>query len=265
MHGNDTLGRHDADPVLSQAMSQVLEKVRELRKSILEAAVSDEHSWFRNLLLGILNCALLDYESVEAGVQKSICLAAWGSRNLLELKVIATYVLASEKNANDFKSDLLIDAKEFYEAVTKSHEATHTRLLSMMSEAAEQEEGLMKEVFAEASQREAERGPQTQASDTEAAMYRQIMSEFGLTKNAKSKRASQIARLIQAEADFDPMFKICSKIMHRTALSIASRNIRGSLDAAIPLLSYRSASDLVSIWDSIKKYIEEKGLRPPEN
>jgi uncharacterized repeat protein (TIGR03803 family) len=88
------------NPVMSQAMSQALENVRELRKSILGAAIPDEHIWFRNLLLGIVNCALLDYESVELGVQKSICLAALGSRNLLELKVIATYVLASEKNVN---------------------------------------------------------------------------------------------------------------------------------------------------------------------
>lgn len=265
MHGNDAFGGHGADPVMSQAMSQALEKVRELGKSILEAAVSDEHVWFRNLLLGILNCALLDYKSVEIGVQKSMYLAAWGSRNLLELKVIATYVLASEKNANDFKRDLLIDTKEFYEAVTKSHKASHTRLLSMMSEAAEEEEGLMKEIFAEANQREAERGPQTQASEREAAVYKQIMSEFGLKQDAKPKRASQIARLIQEEADFDPMFKICSKIMHRTALSIASSTMRGSLDAAIPFLSNRGASGLLSIYNSINKYIEEKGLRPPEN
>ena len=46
------------------------------------------------MLLGILNCALLDYYSVETGTKKSIYLAAWGRRNLLELKVITTYVLS---------------------------------------------------------------------------------------------------------------------------------------------------------------------------
>ncbi len=265
MPGNDAFGGHDADPVMSQAMSQALEKVRELAERILKATVSDEHIWFRNLLLGILNCALLDYKSVEIGTQKSIYLAAWGSRNLLELKVIATYVLASEKNTNDFKRDLLIDTKEFWEALTKSHEETHTRLLSMMSEAAEREEGPMKEIFGEASRREAERGPQTQASEAEASMYKQIMSEFGLKQDARPKKASQIARLIRQEADFNPMFKICSKIMHRTALSIASTTMHGSLDAAIPFLCNRGASDLLSIYDSINKHIEEKGLRPPEN
>jgi hypothetical protein len=261
MNRSDASGGNDAD----QAMSHALEKVRELSRSILEATVCDEHVWFRNLLVGILNCALLDYKSVEIGVQKSIYLAAWGSRNLLELKVIATYVLASEKNAADFKNDLLIDTKEFYEAVTKSHKATHRRLVSMMSEAAEQEEGLTKELFGKASEEEAERGPQTQASESEAAIYKQLMSEYGLEQNAKPKRASQIARLIREEEDFDPMFKICSKVMHRTALSIASSTMRGSLDAAIPFLSNRSASDMLSIYDSIHKYFEERGVQPPGN
>jgi hypothetical protein len=36
-------------------------------------------------------------------------LAAWGTRNLLELKVVTKYVLESGKNANDFKIDLVFD------------------------------------------------------------------------------------------------------------------------------------------------------------
>lgn len=265
MNANDAVGGDDVDTVVSRGLSQVLEKVRDLRKTILEVPVSDAHVWFRNLLLGILNCALLDYKSVEIGVEKSSYLAAWGCRNLLELKVIATYVLASEKNAHDFQNDLLIDAKEFYEAVTKSHEATQTQLLSMLSEAAEQEEGHMKEVLEEASRKEAERGPQTEATKTAASVYEQMMSDFGVKKDARPKRASDIARLIKVEADFNPMFKVCSKIMHRTALSIASSTMPASLDEVNPFLRNRSASDLLMIYDSISKHVEKKGLRPPEN
>jgi hypothetical protein len=129
MSGTYPSGGHDADTVKSEAVVKVLEKVRELSKVIMEAKVRDEHDWFRNLLLGILNCALHDYKSVEIGAQKSVYLMAWGTRNLLELKVIAAYVLASEKNATAFRADFLIDLKEFFEAVTRSQEAT-TRSLS---------------------------------------------------------------------------------------------------------------------------------------
>lgn len=261
MSGSDSSGSSGVD----QAMSQALEKVRELGKSILEAAVDDAHVWFRNLLLGILNCALLDYRSVTIGLQKSIHLAAWGSRNLLELRVITTYVLASEGNANDFKNDLLIDAKEFYEAVSKSHRASHLKLVAMLSDMAESEEGPMKEVLAEACRRESERGPQTEASDSEAKTYKEFMANYGLKENVRPKRASEIAGLIRQKADFDPMFKICSKIMHRTALSIASSTMRGSLDEAIPFLSSAAACDLLSIYGSIDKHFGERGVQPPES
>lgn len=248
-----------------EAMSQAVEKVRQLCRSIQEATANDEEMWFRNLLLGILNCALLDYPSVEIGAQKSIYLAAWGRRNLLELKVITSYVLASESNAIDFKNDLIIDAKEFYEAITKSHQASHKKLITTLSEMSKQEETPMKEILEQALRKEAERGPQTCATDSEGAMYKQLIVDFGLKENAKPKRVSEIARLISQNEDFDPMFKICSKIMHRTVLSIASSTAPGSLDEAIPFLSSSSACDLLSIYEAINEHLRERGVRPPEN
>ena len=218
------------------------------------------------MLCGILNCALVDYKSVEIGVQKSVYLAAWGSRNLLELKMITEYVLASEENAIDFKNDLFIDAKEFFEAVTNRHKASHRKLVSMLSEMAEQsEEAPEKRIFLEAHRRESDCGPQTEGSDSEAETYKQLMADYGLKENAKPKRVNEIAGLIRQKEDFDPMFKICSKIMHRTALSIASSTVRGSLDPVIPLLSSSGASDLLSIYESINKYFGENGVRPPQN
>ena len=60
------------------------------------------------------------------------------------------------------------------------------------------------------------------------------------------------------------MFKICSKIMHRTALSIASSRICGSLDEMIPFLSSSASCDLLSIYESINKHVGERGVQPPE-
>lgn len=120
----------------------------------------------------------------------------------------------------------------------------------------------MKELLQTASQEEAERGPQTQPSESEVAMYEQLMSEYGVKQDDKPKRASHIAERMREKEGFDPMFKICSKIIHRTALSIASSTTRGSLDAAIPLLLSRGTSELLSIYGGIHKYVEETAFVP---
>ena len=257
----------DADGAdnLEEAMSRAIGKVHGLRKSILEAPVVEGHSWFQNILVGILNCALLDHKSVETGIHESVPLAAWGLRNLLELRVITEYVLASEKNANDFKNDLMIDAKELYEAFSKSHQASHAKLIVALSEMAEQAEGTMKEVLAEALRQESARGPQTTDTDSEAEAYKKLMVDFGLRDNAKPKKASEIARQMSQNENFDPKFKICSKIMHRTVLSIASSTIPGSLDEASRFLSLSADGELLSIYGAISNYVEERGVRPPEN
>ena len=247
------------------AMSWAVEKVRRLYRSIQGATANEEEVWFRNLLLGILHCALLDYYSVEIGAKKSVYLAAWGRRNLLELKVITTYVLASESNAIEFRNDLVIDAKEFYEALTKHHQASHKNLIAMLSEMSEREENPIKSILEQALRKETEHGPETDATDAEAATYKQLMVDFGLPENAQPKRASGIARLISQGEDFDPMFKICSKIMHRTVFSIASSITPGSLDATIPFLSSSSVCDLLSIYGSIDEHFKKRGIRPPEN
>ena len=191
------------------AMSEAVGKVRQLCQTIQEASANDEGVWFRNLLAGILRCALLDYYSVEIGAKKSVYLAAWGRRNLLELKVITTYVLASESNAVEFRNDLVVDAKEFYEALTKSHRASHKALLSLLSEMSEREEGAPKGMLERVLRKEADGGPDTSATESAAAMYKQLMIDFGLKENAKPHRASDIARRISESEDFDPMFKIC--------------------------------------------------------
>jgi hypothetical protein len=181
------------------------------------------------------------------------------------LRVIATYVLASESNAIDFRNDLVIDAKEFHEAMSKHHKASHKKLLALLGELAAQEKGPLKAALEQVLRKETAQGPQTGATDSETAIYKQLMLDFGLQENAKPKRVSKIARLIEEEEDFDSMFKICSKIMHRTVLSIASSTAPGSLDAAIPFLSSSSASDLLSIYELIDQHFKKRGVRPPTN
>jgi hypothetical protein len=246
-----------------EAMLWAVEKVRDLRRSIQKATGKVEEGWFGNLLLGILNCALLDYYSLNLGAEKSVYLAAWARRNLLELKIITTFVLESKDNASRFRSELVIDAKEFYEAMTKHHRASHKKLLSMLSDMSQTEKNPVKEMLQQALQKELGRGAETSATDSEAAIYSRLMVDFGLEETAKPKRTSQIARLINQSEDFDPMFKICSKIMHRTAMSIASTVTQASLDAVIPLLSNSGSNDLLTIYGLIDRHFKKRGIRSP--
>jgi hypothetical protein len=253
-----------ADEEIREAMSQAVEKVRELHRNVQAAPTKDDEEWFRNLLLGILTCALLDYYSVKIGAEKSVYLLAWACRNLLELKVTATFAVESEKNAIDLKGDLIIDAKEFYELLTKHHQASHKKVLVELAAFAEQEEGPVKVALEEALRRESQLGPRTSETDAEAAAYRQLMIEMSLSPDAKAKRSGQLARLLKQSEEFDPMFRVCSKIMHRTMMSIAASITPGSLDAVIPLLPTVSENSLLAIYGSIDEHFKVRGVQLPE-
>ena len=217
------------DKEIEQAIQKSVEKVEQLALTIRDTSVGDEDAWYRNLLLGILNSALLDFRYLQIGEkQYSPYLAAWSCRNLLELKVIATYVLASADNAKTFKNDFVVDAKEFYEAISKRHRATHPKLIAAWQAGMQEFEGDERRALEAGLQREIERGPQTQETDEETEAYRKLMDEFGISPKSKPMRSGQIAKLISQNEEFDPMFKVCSKIMHRTAYRLlrAQRRVR---------------------------------------
>lgn len=256
MH-RDNLG----DPT-ALAMAQALGRIESLYKSIHTAQVNDDDRWFQNLLCGILSSALIDYDFLDRGIQESVYLAAWSTRNLLELKTITEYVLGSNHNAIAFKDDLVIDAKEFYEALSNHHKATHEALVAMLLEVADHENSPNKELFMEAHRREIKQGPQTAETDAEAAAFKQLMGEYGMNDKAKPKHTSAIAEILEQRAAFQPLFKICSKIMHRTTLSIASTNEPHSLDSIKPFLENAGAFQLLAIYAAIKAHYDVRGARP---
>jgi hypothetical protein len=253
------------DKEIDEAISKAVEKVEHLALAIRDTSALDEYMWYRNLLLGILNSALLDYRYTQIGAkQKSPYLAAWSCRNLLELKVIATYVLTSTENAKSFKNDFVVDVKEFYEGISQRHKAMHPKLIAAWGGAIQDFQGPLRSAMEAGLKREIERGPQTETTDEEAASYRQLMTEFGISANAKPKRSGEIARLISQSEEFDPMFKVCSKIMHRTALSIAASTTRGALDEIIPLLASTAAGELLSIHELMDQHFQRRGVQLPE-
>src|SRR5689334_14683403 len=121
-----------------------------------------------------------------------------------------------------FHAEGIVDAKEFYNALSMSAVSTHARLMAAFAEEAERE-GPLKPVWEEALRRQSESGAQTEHSDAEATIYKRLLTDLGMS-DVRPQRVSKIAGQLRPELkqEFDPIFKICSKLMHRTALSISS-------------------------------------------
>ncbi len=225
---------------------------------------SDADDWFRNLLYGILKCSLSDYASVLDGVKRSMYEAAWGKRNLVELRVITQYVLASRANAEEFRHQLVHDMHQFYRALAKFQELGHRELIAGLTEIA-QEAGPLQQQFQDVVKKHVERGAQNQHLNEEAESYRQVLKELGL-EAASFKRTRQMAAE-QGEAikdELDAINTICSKLLHRTALSIASATRDDSVAELGPLLSTSGFSDVLLIYDAIKKHVGKFGLHPSD-
>ncbi len=252
-----------ADDEIEKAKAQLIRDVAAQRQAIAETAATDDDVWFRNLLVALLNSTLQDYRSVEIGTAKLIPLAALGRRNLLELRVITAFVLESETNARTFQIDLLIDAKELHEALSREHAATHKKYIAELAAYVETLSGPMRDVFEAALQAERQKRLDTSSTDSEAQMFKGLLDEMGVSAERKPKKSSRIAELIGQKEDLDPMFKICSKLMHRTALSIASTNLKGSLDEINSSLLTSALSDVIAISNSIKFHVDNVGVRPP--
>lgn len=72
-----------SDDEIEAAFAKALADMQDLANRIGALPADSEQVWFRNLLFGILNCALHDHHNVRIGLQKYVPLAAWGTRNLL--------------------------------------------------------------------------------------------------------------------------------------------------------------------------------------
>ena len=90
------------------------------------------------------------------------------------------------------------------------------------------------------------------------------MSEFDIRGNQQPQMHGSLAREVQRNEDFGPLNKICSKITHRTAFSIASSTVQGSLDEVIPFLSNVADSEILSIYGMINDYVRDNGVQPPK-
>jgi len=182
----------------------------------------------------------------------------------MELRVITQYVLASRANAEEFRHQLAHDLRQFYGALAKFQELGHRQVVAGLAELAEQA-GPMQSQFQGVLKKHVERGSQNQHLEAEAESYRQVLKELGL-ETAPFKRTRQMAA-DQGEAiqdELEAINTICSKLLHRTALSIASATRHDSVTELGPSLSTSSFSDVLLIYDAIKKHIQRYGCHPPD-
>jgi hypothetical protein len=244
-----------------QATLMVVQDIIELSQKLLDSKLADEKVWFRNLLLGILNSAQRDYRSVEIGVKKSPYLAAWGARNLLELRVITAFVVRSEQNALEFKGDFASDLAEFWTAVIKTSVASHPQLVKIMRELAA-DAGSMEEAFLKAASEEQERGAPITEPRGEAAAIKQVMNESSIDRDRTPRPIKEMAKEVGLIDIYGPRSKMYSKLVHPTALSIASSTTAGGLDALTPLFECQAGTDLLMIYSSVKDHVDAHGIAP---
>ena len=98
-----------------------------------------------------------DYKPVEVGVKNSPYLAAWGARDLLELRVIAACIGKSEANARDFQVDFVCDNAEFWTSVIKNTVVTHREVVKLVRELSASS-GVMEETLLNAAKEEERKG-----------------------------------------------------------------------------------------------------------
>ena len=149
----------EADVSLEEAIAQVVARMVKLAHDLARTKVHEDHDWFRNMLVGILISTYQNYQAVLAGVPQQPTLACWGARNLLELRVITTYVLRSLDNAVDFIDDLAADTREFWENIGKVGRFTHNELITEMRATAMGEDGPLKSLLLRKATEEEQAGP----------------------------------------------------------------------------------------------------------
>ena len=153
---------------------------------------------------------------------------------------------------------------ELNEALNNHHRAMHRRMLAELAAYITQLPEPYGNAVAEHVEKEAKKGPDTSGTDAEADIFRQLLAEMGIDEKRKPMMTSGkkgIADRIGQLDEFSPMFKICSKLMHRTALSVASENTIGGLDAVALVLKDSAFMDLVAISNLIKAHVKNLGFR----
>ena len=253
----------EADNSLEEAIALAVMRMVKLRHDLARTKVHDDYDWFRNMLVGILISAHENYQTVLASVPQKPTLACWGARNLLELRVITTYVLRSQDNALDFIDDLAADTREFWENIAEAERFTHNELVAEIRATALQEDEPIKSLLLSKAMQYEQAGPRLEGPERELRKAKQIMTAFGVNPTRRPKQGSAIAREVKESARYGPRYKVLSKVVHPTSLSIAALTSEGSLDELMPLISSDAQAHMLAIFYAIEDHLATHGFGWP--
>lgn len=182
--------------------------------------------WFRNLLIALFEGLLREYRSLSVGVKKSPPLLAWACRNMLELNVIAKYVLLSESNAKEFVDDWIIDDLEVFESFRswmKFHGATTVEI------------------------------------DKIIVNFQALKQDQGVTRK-KYLRTKDMAGTVNFSEEYEHVNKVTSKMVHPTAFSVLAPG--GKYGVLTPILFNNGVRFGVEAYAAIKKHVSVHGVVP---
>jgi hypothetical protein len=159
-----------------------------------------------------------NYQAVQAGVPQTPTLACWGARNLLELRVITTYVLRSLDSAVDLIDDLAADTREFWESMAKVGRFTHKELIAEMRATAMRENEPLKSLLLRKATEDEQAGPKLHGPESEPTKATKMMTAFGVDPARKPKQGSPIARAVKESDRYGPHYKCSPRsfIPHRS-------------------------------------------------
>lgn len=144
-----------------------------------------------------------------------------------------------------------------------SSEFVHKKLVAEMRALANSQSDPLKSALLEKANEMERSGPDLTGPVEEIETYRKLMEDFDVDPKRRPSQGSKIAAMVNESEMFKPRFKIHSKIVHPTALSIAATTTANSLDALMPLIQSEAFTDLLTIFYGIKQHVDAHGIGWP--
>jgi hypothetical protein len=251
------------DVSIEEATETVVNRMVDYTQVLRTMPVPEKLDWFRKMLVGILAATFKNYKAAQAVVPDLHAFSCWGARNLLELRVIAAYVLASSENAAEFMDDLGADVREFWEAMMKAEEFTHNELVAQKRAFAEEQTEPLRSLLMKKVDEDEKAGPNTAGPAAELDEVRKLTVALGGDLKRKPRQGSVIASLVSESARYGPRYKVLSKVVHPTAMSIAQGITPGGIDALMPLVRNQATSDMLAIFYAIENHVKAHGIGWP--
>jgi hypothetical protein len=195
-------------------------------------AAPTSNLWFQEMLVSILESILREYEGLKRGCDgRSITLLAWACRNMLELNIIAKFVMLSYSNAQDFAEDMAVDGFEFFTAFREWYKGHHP----------------------------AKKLPELELT---IANFEAEIAKRGITRGYL--KMASMATTVGSSHEFQHMNKAMSKLVHPTSLSVLGQLDRIDELRSV-LLNFMFITGVrygIEAFNEMSDYVDRHGVEP---